>query len=65
VRPVWAQSNGCKSQTRPSIGKCIANDKDVHREVESEESRMANLWSDELKSHQAVIKDKAAQQVWN
>jgi len=30
---------------------------------ESEGSRMANLWSDEQKSHQAVTKDKAATQV--
>lgn len=24
VRPAWAQSNGFKSLTRPSSGKCIA-----------------------------------------
>ncbi|MDF2903288.1 MAG: hypothetical protein K0S25_926 [Bacillus sp. (in: firmicutes)] len=34
----------------PDSGKHIANDKGVHREVESEGSRMANLWSDEQKS---------------
>ena len=47
---------------RPSSGKDTANDKGVHREVESEGSRMANLWSDEQKSHQATVKDKAARQ---
>jgi len=62
VRPAWAQSNGCKSRTRPSSGKCIANGKGVLGDVESEGSRMANLWSDEQKSHQAVIRDKAAEQ---
>ena len=36
---------------RPSSGKDISNDKGVHREVEFEGSRMANLWSDEQKSH--------------
>ena len=41
-------------------GKDIANDKGVHREVESEGSRMVNLWSDEQKSHQATVKDKIA-----
>ena len=35
----------------PDSGKCSANDNGVHREVESEGSRMANLWSDEQKSH--------------
>ena len=35
----------------PDSGKHIAYDKGVHREVESEGSRMANLWSDEQKSH--------------
>lgn len=47
---------------RPSSGKDTANDKGVHREVESEGSRMANLWSDEQKSHQAIVKDKVATQ---
>ena len=31
----------------PNSGKDTANDKGVHREVESEGSRMANFWSDE------------------
>ena len=35
----------------PDSGKHTANDKGVHREVESEGSRMANLWSDQQKSH--------------
>ena len=47
-------------QTRSSSGKDTAKDKGVHREVESEESRMENLWSDEQKSHQAIVKDKVA-----
>ena len=47
---------------RPNDGKHIAKGKGVHREVESEGSRMANLWSDEQKSHQAIVKDKVAQQ---
>ena len=55
-------SNGCKSLIRPSSGKDTANDKGVHREVESEGSRMANLWSDVQKSHQATAKDKVAKQ---
>ena len=48
---------------RPSSGKDTANDKGVHREVESEGSRMANLWSDEQKPHEVIVKDKAAKQV--
>lgn len=43
-----------------SSGKDTANNKGVHREMESEGSRMANLWSDEQKSHQATVKDKVA-----
>ena len=46
----------------PDNGKHTANGKGVHREVESEGSRMANLWSDEQKSHEAIVKDKAAKQ---
>ena len=46
----------------PNSGKDTANDKGVHREVESEGSRMANFWSDEQKSHEAIVKDKVAQQ---
>lgn len=46
----------------PGSGKDIAEGKGVHREVESEGSRMANLWSDEQKSHQAIVKDKVATQ---
>ena len=38
------------------------NSEGAHREMESEGSRMANLWSDEQKSHQATSKDKVAQQ---
>ena len=55
-------TSGCKSLIRPSSGKDTAKDKGVHREVESEGSRMANLWSDEQKSHQAIVKDKVAKQ---
>ena len=44
----------------PGSGKDIAEGKGVHREVESEGSRMANLWSDEQKSHKASHGDKAA-----
>ena len=55
-------AKGCKSQIRPSSGKDTAKDKGVHREMESEGSRMANLWSDEQKSHQAIVKDKVAEQ---
>jgi len=40
-------SKGWKSLIRPSSGKDTAEDKGVHREVESEGSRMANLRSDE------------------
>ena len=35
-------SNGGKSLIRPSSGKDTAKDKGVHREVESEGSRMVN-----------------------
>ena len=35
----------------PDSGKHIANDKGVYREMESEGSRMANLWPDGQKSH--------------
>ena len=47
----------------PGSGKDIAEGKGVHREVESEGSRMANLWSDVQKSHQAMYEGKAATQV--
>ena len=47
----------------PGSGKDIAEGKGVHREVESEGSWMANLWSDEQKSHQAMHEGKAAIQV--
>ena len=56
-------SNGCKSLVCPSSGKDIANDKGVVGDGESEGSRMANLWSDEQKSHQATVKDKIATQI--
>ena len=46
----------------PDSGKLTAKDKGVHREVKSEGSRMANLWSDGQKSHQAIVKDKVARQ---
>ena len=62
VRLAAHVSNGWKSLIRPSSGKDTAKDKGVHREVESEGSRMANLWSDEQKSHQAIVKDKVANQ---
>ena len=52
-------TKGCKSLIRPSSGKDTTNDKGVHREVESEGSRRANLWSDEQKPHEAIVKDKA------
>ena len=60
VRLAAHVANGCKSLIRPSSGKDTAKTKGVHREVESEGSRMANLWSDEQKSHQATVKDKVA-----
>ena len=60
VRPAWAQSYGFKSLVCPSSGKDIANGKGVVGDYESEGSRMANLWFDEQKSHQATVKDKAA-----
>ena len=47
----------------PGSGKDIAEGKGVHREVESEGSRMANLWSDVQKSHQAMHEGKVATQV--
>ena len=62
VCPAWAQSNGLKSRVCPSRGNDIANDKGVHREVESEGSRMANFWSDEQKSYKVLCRDKAAKQ---
>ena len=62
VRLAAHVSNGWKSLIHPSSGKDTSKDKSVHREVESEESRMANLRSDEQKSHQATVKDKVAQQ---
>ena len=51
MRPAWAQSYGLKSLTHPSSGKRIVNGKGVLGDKESEGSRMANLWSDEQKSH--------------
>ena len=60
VRLAAHVANGWKFLIRPSSGKDTANDKGVHREMESEGSRMANLWSDEQKSHQAIVKDKVA-----
>ena len=60
VRLAAHVANGWKFLIRPSSGKDTAKDKGVHREVESEGSRMANLWSDEQKSHQAIVKDKVA-----
>jgi len=39
VRPAWAYSNGCESLTQPNSGKRTANDKGVHRELESEGSQ--------------------------
>ena len=62
VRLAAHVTNGWKFLIRPSSGKDTAKDKGVHREVESEGSRMANLWSDEQKSHQAMVKDKVAKQ---
>ena len=55
-------TKGCKSLIRASSGKDTANDKGVHCEVASEASQMANLWSDEQNSHQAIAKDKVATQ---
>ena len=70
VRLAAHVANGWKSLIRPSSGKDTAKTKGVlfitqiminvrgiWRKVE------ANLWSDEQKSHQAIVKDKAAQQV--
>lgn len=45
---------GVQVPNPPGSGKGIANGKGVHREVESEGSRMANLWSDEQKSHKRL-----------
>ena len=69
VRLAAHVTNGCKFQIRPSSGKDIAKTKGVlftamavinvrgiWRKVE------ANLWSDEQKSHEAMIKDKDAKQ---
>ena len=44
---------GCKCQNKKksAVQRIILQGKGVHREVESEGSRMANLWSDEQKSH--------------
>ena len=47
----------------PGSGKDIANGKGVVGDCESEGSRMANLWSDVQKSHQAMHEGKAATQV--
>ena len=70
VRLAAHVANGCKFLIRPSSGKDIAKTKGVlfmamtminvrgiWRKVE------ANLWSDEQKSYQAMVKDKAAEQV--
>ena len=51
VRLAAHVANGWKFLIHPSSGKDTAKDKGVRREVESEGSRMANLWSDEQKSH--------------
>lgn len=63
VYPAWVQSNGLKFRVYPSSRKDIVNDKGIHREVESEGIRKANLWSDEQKSHKELGRDKAAKQV--
>jgi len=47
----------------PDSGKDIGNGKGVHCEVESEGSRMANLWPDEQKLYQATSRSKAAYQI--
>jgi len=52
-----------KVPSAPCSRKRIAKHKGVHREVESEGSGMANLWSDEQKSHiRQFIMDKVAKQ---
>lgn len=51
--PSMAHFKRVKVPSTPGSGKCIANGKGVHREVESERSRMANRWPDEQKSHEA------------
>ena len=51
-----------KVPSLPGSGKDIAKDKGVVGDGESEGSRMANLWSDEQKSHKAIVKDKVAVQ---
>ena len=62
--PGMAYSNRCKSVKCPDSGKLTANGKGVHREVESEGGRMANLWSDGQKSHIRLgISGKTARQV--
>ena len=70
VRLAAHVSNGWKSLIHPSSGKDTAETKGVlfiemiminvrgiWRKVE------ANLWSDEQKSHKAIIEDKTARQV--
>ena len=70
MRPAAHVANGWKFLIRPSSGKDTAktkgvlfmettmiNARGIWRKVE------ANLWSDEQKSHQAIVKDKAAIQV--
>ena len=59
VRLAAHVSNGWKSLIRPSSGKDTDEDKGVHREVESEGSRMANLCSDGQKSVQVVVPKKS------
>ena len=69
VRLAAHVSNGWKSLIRPSSGKDTAkikgvlfiaaimiNVREIWRKV------AANLWSDEQKSHQAIVKDKVAVQ---
>ena len=69
VRLAAHVSNGWKSLIRPSSGKDTAktkgvlfiamtmiNARGIWRKV------AANLWSDEQKSHQAIVKDKVAKQ---
>ena len=69
VRLAAHVANGWKFQIRPSSGKdtaktkgvlftamTVINVRGIWRKGE------ANLWSDEQKSHQAIVKDKTAKQ---
>ena len=69
VRLAAHVSNGWKSLIHPSSGKDIAKTKGVLFIAKTMISVRgiwrkvaANLWSDEQKSHQAMVKDKVAQQ---